>query len=336
MRSWSTVTLALIGLFVAAVAQAQKTHSGIYTAYLTYTDVPLPAPDALKKVDASKVKFLVWGPCDHYGSNNASVRVRGMVAPDVDLADDNTALEILRMGIALGQEQLLPANCKFANEDFQGTPKPPYVTVELRIGDPTTFTTPDPPGYKRPGFGTTYDTLADEVGVAWFASQPTMMRGYGNAPKALKRTLRYDEQQARQQNAEQQQQLQAEKKRESDIAARRSAFVKSNHVARFVSPAQLFANPFVFKGQVVAMVVEFQRMNSASEAVFFSRDHVFIVSDVPTSKFTQKNRAILVAGSVLGNTETKLPLLGPTLVPKLRFVGSVFCQAYDCSDFGMR
>jgi hypothetical protein len=259
-----------------------------------------------------------------------------MVAPDVDLADDNTALEVLRMGIALGQEQLLPANCKFANEDFQGTPKPPYVTVQLRIGDPTTFTTPNPPGYERPGFGTTYDTLADEVGAAWFASQPTMMRGYSNAPKALKLTRQIDEQQARQQNAALEQQRHAEQARQAQLAARSAAFVKANGVSRYVTVQQLAANPFVYQGQVVAIYGVFQQMNSATQGLFSSGDKQFVVSAIPAGKFTQQNSMVILAGRVLGNVEVKLPVLGPTLVPNLSFVGSAFCQQQGCSEYSIK
>jgi len=337
MRFWSVLAVPLIVVFVAVTAQAQKTTtSGIYTAYLTNTDVPLPELGTLTKVDSAKVKFLVWGPCDYYGSNDVSVRVRGMVAPDVELADDKTALEILRMGIALGQEQLLPAKCKLANASFQGQRTPHYVTVELRIGDPTTFTTPDPPGYRRPGFGSTYDTLADEFGAMWGERQPTIMRGYMNAPKALKLTRQNDEQQARQQNAALEQQRQAEQARQAQIAARSAAFVKANGVSRYVTVQQLAANPFVYQGQVVAIYGDFQQMNSATQGLFSSQDKQFVVSSIPTGKFTQQNSMVMLAGRVLGNIEVKLPVRGPTLVPNLSFVGSAFCQQQGCSEYSIK
>ena len=323
MRSWSVLAVPLIVVFVAVTAQAQ-------------TDVPLPEPGALQRVDSAKVKFLIYGPCGYHGSNDVSVGVRGMVARDVDLTDDKTALEILRMGIALGQEQLLPANCKLANASFQGQRTPHYVTVELRIGDPAAFTTPNPPGFNRPGFGTAYDTLPDEVGAMWSERQATIMRGYRNVPKDLKLQRQRNEQQARQQNAALEQQRQAEQARQAQLAARSAAFVKANGVSRYVTVQQLAANPFVYQGQVVAIYGVFQQMNSATQGLFSSQDKQFVVSAIPAGKFTQQNSMVMLAGRVLGNVEVKLPVLGPTLVPNLSFVGSAFCQQQGCSEYSIK
>ena len=309
MRSLSVLAVPLIVVFVAVNAQAQ-------------TDVPLPEPGALQRVDSAKVKFLIYEPCGYHGSNDVSVGVRGMVARDVDLTDDKTALEILRMGIALGQEQLLPANCKLANASFQGQRTPHYVTVDLRSGDPTTFTTPDQPGF--------------EVDAMWSERRPTIMRGYRNVPKDLKASRQWAEQQARQQNAALEQQRQAEQARQAQLAARSAAFVKANGVSRYVTVQQLAANPFVYQGQVVAIYGVFQQMNSATQGLFSSQDKQYVVSAIPTGKFTQQNSMVMLAGRVLGNIEVKLPVLGPTLVPNLSFVGSAFCQQQGCSEYSIK
>lgn len=130
-----------------------------------------------------------------------------------------------------------------------------------------------------------------------------------------------------------QQQRQAEQKRQSEIAARSGAFVKANGVAHFVTAEQLAPNPFVYKGQVVAIHGVFQQMNSATEGLFSSHDKTFVVSGIPTARFTQQRSMVMLAGSVLGNIEIKLPVLGPTLVPHLSFVGSAFCQQQECSEY---
>ena len=43
----------------------------------------------------------------------------------------------------------------------------------------------------------------------------------------------------------------------------------------------------------------------------------------------------MLAGRVLGKQEIKLPILGPTLVPHLSFVGSAFCQKQNCLDYAI-
>jgi hypothetical protein len=102
-----------------------------------------------------------------------------------------------------------------------------------------------------------------------------------------------------------------------------------------VTVEQLAPNPFAFQGQVVAIYGNFQQMNSATQGVFSSRDKAFVVSGIPTARFTQQGGMVMLAARVLGNIEIKLPVLGPTLVPHLSFVGSAFCQQPGCSEYAI-
>lgn len=76
-------------------------------------------------------------------------------------------------------------------------------------------------------------------------------------------------------------------------------------------------------------------MNSATQGVFSSRDKAFVVSGIPTARFTQQGGMVMLAARVLGNIEIKLPVLGPTLVLHLSFVGSAFCQQPGCSEYAI-
>jgi hypothetical protein len=122
---------------------------------------------------------------------------------------------------------------------------------------------------------------------------------------------------------------------QSEIAARSAAFVKANGVAHFVTIQQLAANPFVYQNQVVAIYGEFQQMNSATQGLFSANNKTFVVSAIPTARFTQQRSMVMLAGRVLGNIEIKLPVLGSTLVPHLSFVGSAFCQQEFCSEYAI-
>ena len=128
----------------------------------------------------------------------------------------------------------------------------------------------------------------------------------------------------------------AQQKVQSEIAARSAAFVKANGVAHFVTVQQLAANPFIYQGQVVAIYGVFEQMNSATQGLFLSNDKAFVVSDIPTARFTQQRSMVMLAGRVLGNIKIELPVLGPTLVPHLSFVGSAFCQEQGGSDYDIR
>ena len=307
-------------------AYESTTHGGIYLAYLEPRSVPALGSS---KIDASKVKFLPQRPCGVGFGNTVDQSILGVVAREIDLSDDSTALQLLQMGIKFGQEV-----CPPRGENFQGVPLGRTVSVSLKPGDPATFSVTNLSViFAVLGGGTAFDTPSDSVSGFWGDSQPSLIRGYQNAPKALKLSQAYSAQKVRQQNEVLEQERQAEQKKQSEIAARSAAFVKANGVKHFVTVQQLAANPFVYQDQVVAIYGEFQQMNSATSGLFSVRDKNFVVSAIPTAKFTQEGSMVMLACRVLGNIEIKLPVLGPTLVPHLSFVGSVFCQQQGGRDY---
>jgi hypothetical protein len=314
---------------VAPPGDASKTTGGIYLGYLTRREVP--APDS-SKIDSSKVRFLPLKPCSVGFGNTVDQTVMGVVSPELDISDDSTALRLLQMGIKFGQQE-----CPPRGENFQGVLRGRTVAVFLKLGDPATFTPTNLPMiFVASGSGTTYDTPSDEVVGAWLSEKPGLIRSYMNAPKALKQSQAYDAQEAKRRDAMLDQQRQAEQKKQSEIAARSAAFVKANGVTHFVTVQQLTANPFVYQGQVVAIYGVFEQMKSATEGIFSVQDKSFVVSAIPAAKFTQERSMVMLAGRVLGNIEIKLPVLGPTLVPHLSFVGSAFCQEQGCSDYDIK
>jgi hypothetical protein len=142
---------------------------------------------------------------------------------------------------------------------------------------------------------------------------------------------------ARVQEAHRAAQILGARKAEADIQSRSAAFVTANGVKHFVTIQQLAANPFVYQGQVVAVYAVFAQMNSASEGLFGGGEFsdALLVSGVPSARFTQANSMVMLAGRVIGKQEVKLPLLGPTMVPHLSFVGSAFCQQQRCADYNI-
>ena len=313
-------------------SDSSTTHGGIYLGYLKYRDVPAPGSS---KIDASKVKFLPKRPCYVGFGNTVDQDVLGVVAQEIDLSDDSTALQLLQMGIKFGQEV-----CPPRGENFQGILRGRTVSVTLKPGAPTTFSATNLTVIFPLTGGTGFDRPSDTVFGFWSDSEPGLIRGYCNAPQALKLSQAYNAQKVRQQNEVLEQERRAEQKKQAaiaaqqaEIAARSAAFVKANGVKHFVTVQQIAANPFIYQDQIVAIYGEFQQMNSATAGLFSVRDKSFVVSAIPTAKFTQEGIMVMLAGKVLGNIEIKLPLLGPTLVPHLSFVGSAFCQEHGGRDY---
>ena len=132
-----------------------------------------------------------------------------------------------------------------------------------------------------------------------------------------------------------QQQQQAQMQAQQAAIARgnlRSSFTSQNRVQSWPTDATLVANPFAYKGQVVALPVDFERMMSENEAVF--RGHAngqLIVSNVPTTKFRGAESLIL---AVLDRgLRTIRGATGEISVPDLQYVGSYICRQGGCSDF---
>ena len=97
-----------------------------------------------------------------------------------------------------------------------------------------------------------------------------------------------------------------DQQRETEDAA---SFVQRSG-ARFVSTQELRANPFVFKGKVVAVHAVFKRMASETQAVFYYGGDWFVVSGVPPAQFTCHGASIMVVGRVLGTADVKGPFPG--------------------------
>jgi hypothetical protein len=116
----------------------------------------------------------------------------------------------------------------------------------------------------------------------------------------------------------------AERQKQAQIESRTSAFVKANRVQHFVTLQQLKANPFVFKGQVVALVVHFRQMESPSQAMFIDGFGFLHVSGVPAERFTRSGSQVLLAVRVLGSDG---------LSPTGAYVGSAFCEEVNCREY---
>jgi len=123
-----------------------------------------------------------------------------------------------------------------------------------------------------------------------------------------------------------------ERKEREEVRKRLKEFVDKNGVKEWVSLEKLSANPFVYEGKTVGIIVDFFKMLSATQGVFVGGFvGAIVVSDVPRGLFTSE-ASVVLAGRVLGNIETKLPLLGTTMVPHLKFVGVHICKYGDCRD----
>ena len=125
-----------------------------------------------------------------------------------------------------------------------------------------------------------------------------------------------------------------EEKEQQEVRKRLKEFVDKNGVKEWVSLEKLSTNPFVYEGKTIGVVIRFYKMLSATQGVFGGRDFglpAIVVSDIPKGLFTFE-ASVVLAGRVMGNIETQLPLLGKMMVPHLKFVGVHFCKNWSCSD----
>jgi hypothetical protein len=305
----SVITLCIVLLATATAAQTDAEKAARFLKNGTVAAPPIGEP----KINPSKVKFLPRGKgtCSVGFSNGVEMDVVGIVDREIDLSDDPTAQQILLMGFAFGREQ-----CPPHGENFQGVPRSRSVSVSLFPGDPATVTVDDVQKILKAHEYSSYSgpPPLDKVDGVWSTENPDLIYGYRNYPKALKEGRAYYAQEERKRTAALEQQRQAEQK----IAARWAAFLKTNRVKQVVEIDQLTANPFVYKGQVVAISGFFERMNSPTQGIFLMRGYMFVVSGISTARFTQRGSAVVLAGRVLGNIEVKP---GLTVVPHLSFVG---------------
>lgn len=130
---------------------------------------------------------------------------------------------------------------------------------------------------------------------------------------------------------EMQARLAKEAREKAEVRKRYDEFVKKYGVKEWPSSDALSANPFVYEGKTVAIVLKFTEMLSPAQGLFMEDSQSFVVSNIPKGLFTTEKKVVL-AGHVLGKTEVKLPLFGPVSVPHLKFVGVHFCGKWNCSD----
>ncbi len=99
----------------------------------------------------------------------------------------------------------------------------------------------------------------------------------------------------------------------------------------WVDPSQLTRNPYFFKGSLVGMVIQFDRMLSQTEAVFTRPSAEIFVSGVPPTLFQTKEMVVL-AGRVIGNKGVISPTGSEALLPALDYVGAYKCGS-ACENF---
>ena len=98
----------------------------------------------------------------------------------------------------------------------------------------------------------------------------------------------------------------------------------------------LTSNPFLFDGKVVVVEAIFSNMLSRSEAMFGgsrlfgSVADVFLVSNVPTTRFVEQKK-VLLAGRVVGNKTWKTPAGGEALLTHVEFLDA-FEGSYSGED----
>ena len=95
-------------------------------------------------------------------------------------------------------------------------------------------------------------------------------------------------------------------------------------IQKWIEPSQLMRNPYFYKGTVVGLVMQFDRMLSKNEAVFVRNGDEVFVSGVPPMLFQDKDLTVL-AGRVTGNKGLIDPSGNESLVPALDYVAAVKC-----------
>jgi len=102
-------------------------------------------------------------------------------------------------------------------------------------------------------------------------------------------------------------------------------FLVNSNVKTLVEVEKLTANPFVYEDKIVVTQALFANMLNKNEAIFGVRTNfgilgnVFIVSKVPSTRFTEEKQ-VLLAGHVLGNKTLKTPSGGEATLTHLEFV----------------
>lgn len=129
------------------------------------------------------------------------------------------------------------------------------------------------------------------------------------------------------QAAQKRQQANVRKSQQEEVQRRLGEFVRRHNIAEWVDQEKLIANPFAYQGKTVGLLTRFDHMLTSSSALVGQ----FVFADIPNNTFTTRAQ-VLIAGRVLGNTEVKLPVVGPTLLPHLKFVGVHICEQDKCAE----
>ena len=125
-----------------------------------------------------------------------------------------------------------------------------------------------------------------------------------------------------------------EEQERAEAIKRRDEFIKKNGVKEWPDISELFANPFVYEGKIVALRASFGEMQTATQGIFGVgiNNKPVIVSDIPKGMFKEEGLIVVLASKVIGKTELQIPLLGLVQVPHLKFIGAHFCKDYACKD----
>jgi hypothetical protein len=128
------------------------------------------------------------------------------------------------------------------------------------------------------------------------------------------------------QNAELQYSLQQQQKQ-----AVRAKIIADLGAQQPVNTQELSANPFLYKGSVVAVPTTFMTMMSESDAMFRDNGNwELFVSGVPTTLFRGGEQVILGV-RVVGTKGAVTP--GGQTLPSGEYVGVYKCLQYDCNDY---
>jgi hypothetical protein len=261
------------------------------------------------KLEAAETVFVLL-ECN---KSNYLRWVKGTVPEGVDLSNDQTARAILADAERFAWEKC-PAAKKY------------NVIVELYQNNKRVVRA-------RSSWG---DVLRDDI-------VPPVWREYWN--EAYQKRL--DEEKAKQRaqaikEMEDKRRLEAEKirvaeeKKRAEVRNRHDDFAKKYGVKEWPKAGTLSANPFVYEGKTVAIAIEFGEMLSPTEGILAEGNNFLVVSNIPKGLFTSAPQHVVLAGSVLGKKEIKLPVLGVVSVPHLKFVGVYFCKNRQCSDMIFR
>lgn len=120
----------------------------------------------------------------------------------------------------------------------------------------------------------------------------------------------------------------------------KSSFSSRFGVEKWAGTTEISANPFQFKGQVVAVLGYFKKMISETEAVFGNLNARVDAADLLTvplratdAVFTQPNQGALLAVQVRGMRTVKAAG-GEVQVPDIVLVGLARCQESSCAEYG--